>query len=378
MSQDHSAETAVHVQDQTAGEPSSAAPSPAALDTDAPVEEAAASVVSDSKPAAKPIGGFMAGLLGGAAVTLVALATVTVAWPLVRDQLLGADGNRLSLLERQSDELSQKVALLQGQVSNQSEGAGATLSNSLNQRLTSLEQRLSSADEDPRLSSLSQKMDQTTADNAHLRDEMGQLRNSIPPEGLILRLAERAESAEKAARDISSQHAQAQALLLVVGQLRDAIDRGDPYDFELHAARRVAPPEEAPQLDALDVSATTGLPRRAALLNSLPLMVPAILRAGLVQENGSLWQRALNRLASLVVVRRIDGTGNDTASVLARAQSAVRDGDLNKAILELSTLSGASAEKAAPWIKDAQARVAVDRALSMLAADAMAISAKAN
>ena len=197
MSQDHSAETAVHVQDQTAGEPSSAAPSPAALDTDAPVEETAASVVPESKPAAKPVSGFMAGLLGGAAVTLVTLATVTVAWPLVRDQLLGADGNRLSLLERQSDELSQKVALLQGQVSNQSEGAGATLSNSLNQRLTSLEQRLSSADEDPRLSSLSQKMDQTTADNAHLRDEMGQLRNSIPPEGLILRLAERAESAER-------------------------------------------------------------------------------------------------------------------------------------------------------------------------------------
>lgn len=385
MSQDHSTDTGVPAVEQ--------APSPAALDTDAPVEElnqakpqeqaeaqapSPAPQSGDQTPAAPPRGGFAAGLIGGVAGTAVILAGMAAAWPFVRDQLLGADGTRIALLERQSDDLSQRLAQVQGQLGNQSDGAGATLLNSLSQRLSSVEQRLSSAAEDPRLSSLSQKMDQTVADNARLRDEMEKLRNTIPPEGLILRLAERAESAEKAAREISSQHAQAQALLLVVGQLRDAVERGDPYDFELHAVRRIAPAEEAAQLDVLAPSAVSGLPRRAALLNSLPLLAPTILRAGIIDDGGSLWDRALARLASLVVVRRIDGNGTDPASILARAQAAARDGDLAKAAQELGALEGPYAEKAAPWIKDAQARIAADRALSMLSADAMAISAKLN
>jgi len=354
MSQDQSSANSVQTEDQ--------APSPTALDTDAPPADETApppaapkaeASAQEAKSEPRPTGGFATGLVGGAVATAVVVAGITAAWPFVRDQLLGSDGMRIAQLERQSDELTQKVALLQGQVSSQTDGAGATLSNGLNQRLTSVEQRLNSADEDPRLTSLSKKLDDVTADNARTHDDMEKLRNAIPPEGLILRLAERAESAEKAAREISSQHAQAQALLLVVGQLRDAIDRGDPYEYELHAVRRVAPPEEEAQLDALERGSAAGLPRRTSLLNSLPL-------------------------PSMVTVRRIDGTGSDTASVLARAQAAARDGDLSKAVQELSALDGASAEAAAPWLKDAQSRLTVDKALSMLSADAMAISGKLN
>lgn len=371
MSQDQSSANSVQTEDQ--------APSPTALDTDAPPAEAVAAAPAEKpKSEPRPAGGFASGLLGGAVATAVVVGGIAAAWPFVRDQLLGADGTRIAQLERQSDELTQKVALLQGQVSNQTDGAGATISNGLNQRLTSVEQRLNSADEDPRLTSLSKKLDEVTADNARTHDDVEKLRNALPPEGLILRLAERAESAEKAAREISSQHAQAQALLLVVGQLRDAVDRGDPYEYELRAVRRVAPPEEEAQLDALERGSAAGLPRRASLLNSLPLLAPTILRAGILPENGSIWQRAVARLASLVTVRRIDGTGSDTASVLARAQAAARDGDLAKAVQELSALDGSAAEAAAPWLKDAQARLAVDKALSMLSADAMAISGKLN
>jgi|GEM_PF-1619023 len=379
MSQDQSSANSVQTEDQ--------APSPTALDTDAPPADETApppaapkaeASAQEAKSEPRPTGGFATGLVGGAVATAVVVAGITAAWPFVRDQLLGSDGMRIAQLERQSDELTQKVALLQGQVSSQTDGAGATLSNGLNQRLTSVEQRLNSADEDPRLTSLSKKLDDVTADNARTHDDMEKLRNAIPPEGLILRLAERAESAEKAAREISSQHAQAQALLLVVGQLRDAIDRGDPYEYELHAVRRVAPPEEEAQLDALERGSAAGLPRRTSLLNSLPLLAPTILRAGVLPEDGSIWQRAAARLASMVTVRRIDGTGSDTASVLARAQAAARDGDLSKAVQELSALDGASAEAAAPWLKDAQSRLTVDKALSMLSADAMAISGKLN
>ncbi|HVI50368.1 MAG TPA: mitofilin family membrane protein [Candidatus Sulfotelmatobacter sp.] len=383
MSQNQSTEHAAHAKEDAD------APSPAALDTDAPAEDVSSEAHASqqdsneddapARPRAAAVGGaFVNGALGGAAITVVVAAGVVAAWPMIKGPLLGADGSRLAVLERQTDELSQKVALLQGQVSNQSDGAGATLATGTNQRLNAIEQRLNSADEDPRLSSLSQKMDQTAADNAKMREELTQLRNTIPPEGTILRLAERAESAEKAAREISSQHAQAQALLLAVGQLRDAVDRGDPYDFELRAVRRITPPEEAATLDILAATAASGLPRRAALLNTFPLLAPGILRASVLPAGDGLWQRALTKLASLVSIRRIDGTGKDTASILARTEAAIRDGDLAKAAQELSALEGEPAAKADPWIRDAQARIAADRALSALSADAMADAAKLN
>lgn len=355
MTQDHQAENAAIV------------PPPPAETAPDVTDEASGKTVE-----AKPVNaGFANGLLGGAAVSLLVVGGLVAGWPLIKDQVLGMDGSRLANLERQSDELSQKVALLQGSLPSQANGE-TSLAASFNQRLASVEQRLSNAADDPRLTSMSQKLDQSSADNAKLHDEMASLRNAIPPEGTILRLAERAESAEKAAREISSQHAQSQALLLVVGQLRDAIDRGDSYELELHAARRVAPPEETSALDSLSANAANGIPRRAALLNSFPVLVPSILRATIVPQGDALWQRALAKLAALVTIRRIDGQGNDTASVLARAEMAVRDGDLAKAAQELTALDGAPAETAAPWIKDALARTAADHALSELAATAIA------
>lgn len=384
MSQDQSREHATQASEETSAQ------APAKADTPTPPssqddETLSADAENQNDPTAvsgpksgKPVFGsaFVHGLLGGAAISVIVAAGLTGAWPLLKDQILGSEGRRLANLERQTDDLSQKLALLQGEISNQTEGAGASAATGVNQRLNAIEQRLSAADEDPRLASLSQKMDQTAADNAKIHDEMTQLRNAIPPEGTILRLAERAESAEKAAREISSQHAQAQALLLAVGQLRDAVDRGDPYDFELRAVRRVAAPEESPILETLDSGAANGLPRRASLLNSFPLLAPAILRASLLPAEDGLWQRALAKLTSLVSVRRIDGTGTDTASVLSRAGAAIRDGDLAKAVQELSALEGQPAAKAAPWIQDAKARIAADRALSALSADVMAAAAK--
>ncbi|HLN22915.1 MAG TPA: mitofilin family membrane protein, partial [Patescibacteria group bacterium] len=215
------------------------------------------------------------------------------------------------------------------------------------------------------------KTDQTAEDLTRLNGAIDGLRRAMPPEGTILRLAERAEQAEKAVRDVAAQQQSAQALLLVVGQLREAIDRGDPYDIELRAARRIAPAEEAPSLDALTASASTGVARRDALVADFPALASAIVRAEFAPD-GNFWQRALNKLTALVNIRRIDGTGADTAAIVARAEARVKDGDLAKAVQELSALQGAPAQVAAPWLKSAGARVAADRTLSQLAATAAA------
>jgi len=318
--------------------------------------------------------GFLGGLAGGVAVTLLVVGGAAALWPQVSVHLSGGTGERLALLERQSDELAAKLAALQGGVV--APVGTVSADSSLSLRLAALEQRLTQSGVGDQLGALSAKSDQAAQDIQKMQAEMQALRLAIPPEGTILRLAERAESAEQAARDIAKQHANAQALLLVVGQLREAVDRGDAYDVELRAARRVAPADTADMLDRLSAFAANGIARRAALLDRFPALAPVILRATVAPDEDGFWKRLWNRLAGLVVIRKVDGSGNDTASVLARAEAAVRDADLNKAVKELTVLEEAPAQAASEWLKQAQARIDADKALSELAATALAATTK--
>jgi hypothetical protein len=339
--------------------------------TEIPVErEAPAEIAAPTappKPSSPALRGFVGGLLGGVTVAALLAGGLVATWPKLHETLLAGDTARQAALERSLDEVNQRLAALDGR-------AASHETASLAQRLAALEAETRTPSNDPRVAALAQKTDQTAEDLARLTTALDAVRRAIPPEGTILRLAERAEQAEKAVRDVAAQQQSAQALLLVVGQLREAIDRGDPYDIELRAARRIAPADEAPSLDALTASAPTGVTRRDALVTAFLPLASTIVRAEFAPD-GDFWQRALNKLTSLVNIRRIDGDGADTAAIVARAESRVKDGDLAKAVQELSALQGAPAQTAAPWVKAAGARVAADRALSQLAATAAAQTA---
>jgi hypothetical protein len=309
--------------------------------------------------------GVFGGLLGGVAVSALAVGGLVVAWPQLQSHLLGSsdEAQHLASLDQALAQLTQRVAALEG--SHAAAAPAAAVDPQLSQRIAALEAGVA----DPRLPALAQKVEQSTAD-------IDALRKAMPPEGLLLRLADRAEAAEKIAREIASRHESAQALLLVVGQLREAVDRGDAYEVELHAARRVAPADAAAALDQLAPTATSGVTRRQALVEAFPKLASQVVNAAVAPAEGSLWQRALNKLAGLITLRRTDGSGDDAASVVSRAEMAVKQDDLDKAVSELSALQGPAAETAAPWVKAASARLAVDRALSQLAATAVAETAK--
>ena len=158
--------------------------------------------------------------------------------------------------------------------------------------------------------------------------------------------------------------------------MRDAVDRGDPYQSELRAARRVATPDEGPAIEAMTPTAANGVPRRDALVAAFPALSADILRAAALPAESGFWQRALFRLTSLVSIRRLDGQGDDPPAVVARAERRIKEGDLAKAAQDLSALQGRPLELATPWIQAATARLAVDRALSELSAAAAAQTAK--
>jgi hypothetical protein len=320
---------------------------------------------------------FLAGAVGGLVIVVLAGVGAGVAWPTIAPILLGDQEARLSTLERGLSDLSGKLAAIEREQGRTAGGEASAGLGPLNQRVTALESAAhGSGTADPRLAALPDQTDKLSADVDRLREQLDSLRRAMPPEGTILRLAERAEAAEKEVRQVAAQRASAQALLLVVGQLRDAIDRGDPYQSELRAARRVATAEDAQLLEPLAAGAATGIARKAALVEGFPTLASDIVRSAYAPVEGDLWQRAVNRLTRLISIRRIDGQGDGPAAIVARAETRARAGELAKAADELSALKGAPAEVAAKWIDQAKARADADRVLSELAASAAAQTAK--
>ncbi|HIJ62474.1 MAG TPA: hypothetical protein HPQ04_07255 [Rhodospirillaceae bacterium] len=318
-------------------------------------------------PAAKSSGNaFLAGLAGGVLVTAGILAAAAVAWPTLSARLLGDMDRRLSLVERATDDVHARMAAIEQA---ESRNANGTLLQNLTQRLAAVESQATpgaGAGADTRLA----------AEISRLNAELEAVKRSLPPEGAILRLADKAEQAQREARQLSERNRSSQALLLVVGQLRDAVNRGDSYEIELRAARRLAAAEDSADLDALAAFAANGIPRRDVLLALVPTLAADCLRASVAPPEGDLWQRSLNQLAGLFRLRRIDGKGSDAQAVVARAESQAKDGDLAKTASEISALDGEAGRLAAPWLANAKARVAADKALSQLSAAAAAESAR--
>jgi uroporphyrinogen-III synthase len=164
-------------------------------------------------------------------------------------------------------------------------------------------------------------------------------------------------------------------LLVAVGQLRDAVNRGVPYAAALEAVATLgqAEPEVQSALGALAPNARTGVPTAAQLVQRFDREAAEIVRADIAPEGAHWTDRLVARLSSLVTVRRTgaDAEGNAPSAIVARAEAKVKNGDLAGAVAELDKLSGKPADAAQPWLVAAKARLAADAALDALGAHAL-------
>lgn len=209
-----------------------------------------------------------------------------------------------------------------------------------------------------------------------LAKQVAELKRNSADAATVLRLADRVEKAEAGLRDIQSRRASAAALMLAVGQLREALAKAMPFDNELRAVKALggADAEVAQAVEALKARAVAGIPTFPVLASRFHALAPAIIRAQVLPEQQSWWRQTLDRMASLVVLRREDGAdaGTAPAAVVARAEAALNQGDLAVAVKEVSVLDGGPAAQAANWLADAQARLAADKAVSELTAHVVA------
>lgn len=210
-----------------------------------------------------------------------------------------------------------------------------------------------------------------------LESRIDDLRGSMVNPSNVLSLNDRLTDVEAIARQTYTRRNAALALLLAVGQLREAVDRGDPYASELKAVAAIADgnaPFE-PLIATLDAYAGSGLMSRVALRARFAATANAVTRAVTAPKSDSWIDRTLSSLAGIVTLRRIDDGAADEGDpmvLLARAESRVMANDLAGAAMVLEQLDGPAAVAAQPWVQAVAAKMVADAALSDLTSLAVA------
>ncbi len=158
-------------------------------------------------------------------------------------------------------------------------------------------------------------------------------------------------------------------IALAASRLREAMTGPRPFATELAAVENLARGDAdiAKAIAALAPYAADGVPSRVLLFDRFSDVVRAV--AAAVPEAdvaGDWWDQAVTELRNLVRIRRVDGSGGGVHSILARAETQARRGDLASMVLELSGLEGRPATAARRWLDEARARLAVESAAAAL------------
>jgi hypothetical protein len=278
------------------------------------------------------------------------------------DEMAGRIGDidqRVTTLAQQQAAAGERVTRLEQQVKTTT--AAAPQQAALEQRLAALEQRLGAmAQHQGEVEQRSERFqEQASASYAALRDEVEKLAAAQQ------RLA--ANEKEKGPDGTD------QALLLSLEQLRNAVDSGRPFAPQLAAmttlARDRAEVKEA--LRPLENAAAKGVPDKLALARRFEQEVaPAMLRAAAEPREDSWSERLWSGLRSLVVIRRVDGTGantdNPAEAAVARAEAALAASDFAGAVAAVEAAGGRAAGPAQAWLAAAKERVAAETALATL------------
>ena len=163
-------------------------------------------------------------------------------------------------------------------------------------------------------------------------------------------------------------------LVLATGELTAALGSSRPFAPALEAIRGIAgeDPEIEGALARLAPFAATGVPTLDGLMARFPEAANAIVRAAPETEDADWIDETVTRLSQLVTIRKTGGA-IDPASLdgrLVEAESALRAGDLGRAVAVVEPLMGDAAEagRAGAWLRNARTRREADTALAALVA----------
>jgi hypothetical protein len=157
---------------------------------------------------------------------------------------------------------------------------------------------------------------------------------------------------------------------LAAASLSDAAAGSAPFDQDLAAYERVAPP--SPELRALEPLAARGAPSRAELAAAFPALASEAAAAARTPRKGaSLLDRLVAALGKVVIVRNIDPSAGGVDGLLARAEHAALAGDLAAALRDIDALPPRARATLAEWTGAAERRIEIDRHIAAVRAGAL-------
>ena len=224
----------------------------------------------------------------------------------------------------------------------------------LDQRVAGIETSGSVNAQKNRLDELIARNQKITSLLSGLAEKVGALENSRPTSGVAQEL---------------------RSLIIAIERLREVLHSSAPFGEELAAFKSAA----GKHADLLTIVGdlepyAAGVPTLAVAQRRFDAVATRITAAAQGIAGDGWVERTVSRLSSLVTVRRTDGVADDTIDgQLARAEASVRDGNLIAAVKIIEGLTGPAAEAAAPWIKEARARIAIERVLAALHVHAVSL-----
>jgi len=153
-------------------------------------------------------------------------------------------------------------------------------------------------------------------------------------------------------------------LSLELGNLKRAIDRGEGYASELAEARKLS--NGSVDLAPLERFEDKGVPTLAELRQDFKPVAFTMIDAEAQSAEGSIVDRLLAGARSVVRVRRISHSPDDTSveAVVGRMEAALNEGRLGDVLDEANSLPPAAADAAKDFLAKVEARNAVDKALA--------------
>ena len=247
------------------------------------------------------------------------------------------------------------------------DGLEAAAAAGTNEQVAALDQRLSAVEV------ATAPVDETAVNALELR--VGALEAGFidaAPADELRALGAKLEALERVAADAG----RSAALAVAVARLREAARLSEPYVVALDEARALAGALRDADLDAalttIGGRAAAGVPSLEALRQQFADLAVPILRAAGLDGDAGWFAKTVNRLSSVVSVRRIgEVTGPTVEAHIARAEARLDGGDLAAAIGELAPLDAPPGGALAGWLDDARARIALDRALDDVSARAL-------
>lgn len=169
--------------------------------------------------------------------------------------------------------------------------------------------------------------------------------------------------------------ARAAALIGIAARLNVALESEQPFAGDLALLAPLAQDDKkiAEQSAALQPLASKGVASRAALAAEFPAMAKAALAEDLADD--SLGQKILGRLKSAISLRRVgaDVPGDTVEAKLARAEAALKSGDLVGAVALVKSLPSQGTPPVSAWLARAEVHLAAQRAIDQLAAEGVAL-----